>query len=777
MEQSGYTGAAPWDRIEIAPTPAWVDAEPYDASLRAKDGAHVTQLLWARQVDATAGRSFHATALRLETPLAVQHESQWKLNLDGRRSRLTLHWLRLVRGETKIDQLKREHMRLMQRETQLEHHVIDGSWTLLVVLEDVRPGDVIEAGYSSEGVHPVRPEGCEVFFVVPPAMNVGRWRLSVLSETARAGLHWKTSDDAPAPREESLEGGRRRWAWEGAQAAPREPEPNLPSSYLDYTWVQVSDLTDWAELAGRVDQVWAEQNRGDGALDAQAFAKPETVDAAAILGLVRQVQDGFRYLSMDLETGGWIPSPPAAVARRRHGDCKDLAWLAATVLRGWGVGARPVLVATGLRERVSALLPAAILFNHAILEVEWAGEARWFDLTCRDLGGDFSKQAVGWFGQGLVIDGARGGLRVQPGKRSGGKYELKETVLLDTGRSGVSLVEIRLRTEEWHADNLRRAWLARGAEEFAREREEQAQRRYGRARRLGELRWRDDRARNVWELVETFEIGEVVDLGEGGERALFDVPVNLVVQSFLLPEDKPRRGPWDMPYPMEVAHEIVVKSPSLGLGSGPRRRWSEPEFEATLEGSRVKGMWTNRVRFRVGMAEIPAERVAGYRRRLGGLFRDLSWRLYLPWGQPRGRRGEGFGELGEVSVELVQGARLESAQRTLPATPTTAPTATPTTAPAVAPVVAPAVAPAVAPGGAEAGTTKTPRVAAAGGGEDAKIESGARSSRRHSRSSGSSRGDSRKGRSRGLGSRAFWITLGILAFAAVLALRAYLHFQ
>ena len=654
---------APWDRVQIAPPPAWADAgELYDAGFRGKTDAHVTQLLWSWQVDAESGQTFATTARRLETAMAVQHESQWSLDLDARASRLTLHWLRIVRGDTRIDQLNRERMRLLQRETQLEHHVIDGSWTLLLVLEDVQPGDVIEAAYTTEWRHPIRPEGCEVFFVVPPRLSVGRYHLAVLSDPARSNLRWKASADAPAHHEESGPAGRRRWVWEGSQPAPREPEPNQPTTFIDNLWVQVSDLADWGELAVRVDAAWTASGEKSDAEQLAAFAKPAKLDAAAIAGLVRQIQDGFRYLSINLETGGWIPASPRKTARQRHGDCKDLAWLAASVLRGWGVVARPVLVGTGLRERVADLLPMSIAFNHAILEVEWDGAKRWFDLTSRDQGGGFETQAVGWFGRGLVIDARDGGLRAQPGERIGGAYSVKETILLDSNRQSVSMVEIRLRAEGMQADNLRGERIARGAEAFSREREDQARRRHGRARRVGELRWRDDRDRNVCELVEVFEIGHAVYPGEQGQRATYDAPTSLLAQGFLLPDDVARRGPWDMPFPLEVAHEIMIKSPALGVGSSPRRRWSTPEFEAMIEGSMVRGAWTKRMRFRVGAAEIPAERVAQYRRDLESVFRDLGWRVYVPWGQPRPRRGDRFGELGEESVDPVGGTALSQSR-------------------------------------------------------------------------------------------------------------------
>ena len=640
----------PWERISFAPPDDWVEPEPYDVTVRDKEGAHLTRLLWTCQVEAESGRSFHSTALRLETALAVQHESQWSLELDPRSQRVSIHFLRLVRNGERIDQLKRDQMRLIQRETQLERHVINGRWTLLVVLSGVRPGDVVEAAYTYDWSNPIRPDGCEEFFVVPPAGVVGRYRLSVLFAASRPAMRWQASADAPLLQDTEVSGGRRRWNWEGAQLTPREPEPNQPTTTLDYIWVQVSDLADCADLAACAADVWARQNEESGLAEVTAFARPETVDAAAIIRLVQYIQDEFRYLSLELAMGGWVPASPGVVARRRYGDCKDLAWLATTVLRRWDVAARPILVGTILCERVAALLPMMALFNHAIVEVEWAGETRWFDLTMNGQGGDFTGRWVNWFGHGLPVDLCNNSLRVQPGSLKGGMYSLSETVLLDTTRVGSSMVEQRVRVEGPQADNLRRVRLAQGNEAFAKEREQQMQRRYSKAKRLGELEWRDDRERNVCELAEAFEIGMAVYPDEGGKRAVFDVPANLILQCFALPEEKSRRGPWSMPYPFEVRHKITLTSPSMRSGTGKRRLWDEPEFEAHTEEPRQRGAWSKISRFTVKSPEVAAERLPAFRKQLEEVMRESGWRLFLPWGLGRTHRGENFGKLPEFET-------------------------------------------------------------------------------------------------------------------------------
>lgn len=639
---------APWSKVSFGPPADWIENQSYDATVRGSEGAHLTQLLWSRQALAGTGRSFHSTAVRLETGLAVEQESQWSVQLDPRAKSLTLHWLRVVRADRVIDHLHRERLRLIQRETQLEQLIINGTWTLMSVLEDVRPGDILEAAYTYENAQPIRPGSTEAFFIVPPQMLVGRYHFGVVSTTGDQGLDWQASSDAPILREDTLPDGRRRWTWEGAQLTPREPEPNQPASALDHIWVQVSDLVNWSDLAQHLAEVWATHDDLSGVQALPGFARPDRVDEAAVHRFIQRIQDEFRYLSVSLAQAGWIPSAPSLVARRRHGDCKDLAWLATAILQSWGLAARPVLVDAGLRERVATLLPMARLFNHAVLEVEIAGKTRWFDLTERQQGGDFTGQAVGWFGFGLPVDRASTGLIEQPGERAPGLYSLRETILVNTRLGEPSLTELRLLAEGWQADNLRRLRHALGVDEFAKDRELEALRRYRNVRRIGTLQWRDDRAKNSCELVETFEFTNAVYPDTTGQLARFDVPPNLVALSFPLPENKPRRASWALPFPLEIRHEITIKSPSMGLGNRRSRRFKEPGFSGFLDEPRVKGAWTKAVHFTVNTPEITPDQMPNYRRHLERFLSEIGWRLQLPLGQPCVFRGKGFGQLSVV---------------------------------------------------------------------------------------------------------------------------------
>ncbi len=113
-------------------------------------------------------------------------------------------------------------------------------------------------------------------------------------------------------------------------------------------WVQISDCPDWEKVAAGVSQSWGNLE-GDGLLreiaeglaadqpDLKGLEAPEAELLVRIEKALRLVQDEYRYLSIDLEVGGHVPSPPETVARRRFGDCKDLSFLLVQLLKLMGV--------------------------------------------------------------------------------------------------------------------------------------------------------------------------------------------------------------------------------------------------------------------------------------------------------------------------------------------------------------------------------------------------------------------------------------------------------
>src|SRR5262245_32619299 len=136
----------------IEATPAWVRGgvpPPQDTkTTEASDG--VEYLAIDRQVRLRSqGTDIYTHFIeRIVSQAGVEDKSTITIGFDPQAERIALHSLQVLRGGGVIDQLKVARMSLLQRESRLEEGVLDGNLTLSIVLEDIRPGDIIGYSYS-----------------------------------------------------------------------------------------------------------------------------------------------------------------------------------------------------------------------------------------------------------------------------------------------------------------------------------------------------------------------------------------------------------------------------------------------------------------------------------------------------------------------------------------------------------------------------------------------------------------------------------------------------
>ena len=142
---------------QIGPPASWVKVrEPVlSAPHLATEGTET--LLSDRQeaVRSSGVEQYWHVAYRVLDEGAVQQNSQLEIVFDSSYQRLVLHSVRLRRGDRVIDQLRPGRVRVAQRETELEDQIYDASLSVVVLLEDVRRGDVIEYSFTRRGTNPV----------------------------------------------------------------------------------------------------------------------------------------------------------------------------------------------------------------------------------------------------------------------------------------------------------------------------------------------------------------------------------------------------------------------------------------------------------------------------------------------------------------------------------------------------------------------------------------------------------------------------------------------
>ena len=146
----------------FGPTPAWVKALPPAPAAEAPPAARGAKARREPLVDLQvqlAPRSATASYLH------VQHEaldtstlrevSEPQIGFNPAYQQLVIHQVGVIRGGQRLDRLKDARIELMRREQQLERQMIDGVRTALVVIPDVRVGDVVDLAYTLEGENPI----------------------------------------------------------------------------------------------------------------------------------------------------------------------------------------------------------------------------------------------------------------------------------------------------------------------------------------------------------------------------------------------------------------------------------------------------------------------------------------------------------------------------------------------------------------------------------------------------------------------------------------------
>lgn len=635
------------ERVRTGKKPDWVVPHSFSSQFKAESHAPITCLLLDTQIHAERHEWFVHQAIRLETMEAVQHHSQWRLQFEPKTQQLTLHSLNICRGEMEANHLHLDKAHLLQREEGLEKFVIHGWFTLLMVLDDVRPGDVLEFSYTIENRPRLLPENNSYFFSLPPAISVGQYHFAVRFDVTRA-MQWKASSDFLKPAELRADSSV-LWEWAGENYTGARPESNTPTWHLANPWIQISDFPDWQAITSAVSGAWGLEADGGEAVEkfAREIASQHTDLPARIEAAIRLVQDECRYFSANLELGGQVPSTPESVLQRRFGDCKDLSWLLVNLLKRLDVPARPVLVNAFLRKTIAELLPSPTLFNHVVVEFEADGKRHWVDTTLKNQGGGPLNRVVPEYGLGLPVDAAASALVSPPNNLTQPELvEVRETILLDT-RGGASLLAVVHQCTGGQADLLRQQLAQIGIEELARQRLQSAATRFRNANRVGSLQYRDDREANRFVFAETFEIRPPLDEHPNGNLCRFSLPVGWLGGVLALPEKAARSTPFFLPHPCRVHYTVEVESPAVKNMKiqNPRSSQGSPFLEFSRREKAGNGFLVMSLEVETKANCVPAKEVEAHRQIIEQIWRSASRELSIFKGHARPKQKHGFGEL------------------------------------------------------------------------------------------------------------------------------------
>lgn len=617
--------------VEVGAAPAWVDA--VDLELRAQatsasGGVEYLLLDHQENIALAEPEVYTHTAQRVVSPAGVQSESQVTLSFDPAYERLTVHTIRLRRGAEVLERLAAERFQVLQQETQLEQQLLDGRCTLLLVLDDVRVGDVIEVAYTLRGRNPAFGSKYAAAQALNSSVPVQRWRVRLLAPHERElAVRVHGGEDRSQLREL---GELTERLWDQTDVPAVVYENYTPSWFDAFAWLQTSEFGSWDELAQ-----WAEplfrlpETTPPSVAEVARHVREQSADAREQLRLaLRFVQDDVRYLGLELGASSFQPAPPDKVLERRYGDCKDKALLFCAILRELGIGASPALVNTLRRGHVAELLPSPLDFDHAIVRAELGDEELWVDPTSTHERGALSEKSLPDYGQALVVLGERAGLvdvERDQGEEPLTTIEKEFKVTL----SGPVAYSVTTTFEGGDADGARRYVAAWSAEELSQHRTDQQTRSYRSVRALAPLAVRDDETRNRVVFEEHYAIDSFWGTPDAsGTWGTFDQ--SEIGDELAVPDNRARRAPLALDFPRHLSVRTRVMLPEEWQIENQSSRLQVPGITITRGVRCVNRVLELSTDYRTFADHVPLAELARYRAQAQQLHASLGYQISKP---------------------------------------------------------------------------------------------------------------------------------------------------
>ena len=293
-------------------------------------------------------------------------------------------------------------------------------------------GDTMAVGFSMPGIE----DDCVIDYtwqeitrpVIMPGHYWDTWAFTgqepvvlsryTLTAPATKQIRFKVYNDAGVKTSTttSADGKSRVYTWQLTNAKPIEVEPAMPPLREIRTWMEVTTIASWQDIA---QWFWKLANPQIALTPAMRDAVAKTVagkqtDAEKAAALYDWVANRVRYVGLEFGLSAFKPHPAPEVFNKLYGDCKDKAILLIAMLQAAGIKAQPVLLQAQYRAPISQQLPGLDAFDHCIAQADVDGKPVWLDATAETCGyGDIPAADRGC--EGFVVSKTGGVFQTIPG--------------------------------------------------------------------------------------------------------------------------------------------------------------------------------------------------------------------------------------------------------------------------------------------------------------------------------------------------------------------------
>ena len=520
----------------------------------AQDG--YTDLHFEKQISLREQAVFQKRAVHILSEAGVQNQSQISVDYDPSFQSLAFHSIKIIRDGAAINKLNLSKIETIQQEKELNRFIYNGSLTAVLLLDDVRKGDIVEYSYTLKGFNPIFGNRFAAMFDTQFGVPVYGVYYRVLVPKERT-LYIRNSltDLQPVITSTAAE---KIYEWKVADTKAIEVEDNVPSWHDVYPMVMLSEYSSWKEIAE-----WAQELFPFPAhLTADLQKKVDEIKAAypapeaQLLATLRFVQDEVRYMGVEMGVSSHKPHSPLQVLKQRFGDCKDKAYLLCTLLKGLGIEAYPVLVNTYYKQTIANWQPTPTAFDHTTVCVQLKGKTWWFDPTIAYQRGPLEAISYPDYQLGLVIRPGSANL-TSIALQDKGKVNVKEIFTVNK-LGGPAQLKVITQFSGSHADNVRYDFKTNGQAEI-RKKYKEFYSAYFKKIQIDTLTYSDDAETGIFTITERYTIRDFWSQEKLNTKVLLEP---FVINSIMTkPAEEERTMPFALSYPTRYHEEVEVHLP------------------------------------------------------------------------------------------------------------------------------------------------------------------------------------------------------------------------
>lgn len=544
----------------LGPIPNWINSlsipehniNPKDI----KDGYYY--ILADEQYNYIAHHNYFHYATKVVTEAGLSSVSQIELNFDPSYQKAYFHFIRIHRNGTTIDKSDVSQFKTLVQEPEREKGILNGKKTFYKNLDDLRKGDVLEYSYSIIGEKSIFNNIIDLTFSFTYSVPIGKiYYRVILPPSLKVNI--KPINNNVAFHNSVLTNIGEEITWTVENPPIIHGEENIPTWHETSAITQLSSLNSWNEVKRWGINLFNKNGKSTHLTkkivsDLTATYENDTV--AKINALIDFVQNDIRYSGNENGIYSHQPHSSDFVIKNRFGDCKDKSSLLSVLLNEIGIKSYPVLISTGLKDKIINYQPSIKNFDHCIVCIKYKSQYHYIDPTITFQKGHFTKRHPGNYKKCMVLDSSQVDFYlIRPDTISRTKFQENFEII---DESGDAILNSQSFYYGSNADYFRYTFSSNSHNELQESFKSYYLKYTDEVEVIDSLTYEDDTINNVFKISEKYLLKKFWAAKEGEKEISQTILPYALNEKIMYVNDAIRINPLALSYPVNTSHEISI---------------------------------------------------------------------------------------------------------------------------------------------------------------------------------------------------------------------------